>query len=352
MSPASDCQLRRLPIRSSPFGHLPMELRQESGPDAYPTRATNHQSRRVGVVVTVEKERAGWWIASDGNHYPPELHPDYKPEPLPVPAVSAQGTQGEVRIGSGASFKRLRYGGRCVTCGTQIPKGGEGWHDPSISKVSCASCPPTEVGLTTIASEPRRRANPAGGTSALAVGRSRGDQKWVKGAAGEYLMAKALYEHLGDRVVILNDRAIPKSRANIDHVVVASSGVWIIDSKLWNGHVQVKSVGGMGRGRQRLLVDGRDHSSMTEKIYGQVIPIANVLHDPSIPIHPALVFLDANWGTGVAMRTIQKRPYEMLGVMVGWPRAIIAKIDEPGPLFHDAVEAIASRLDSALAPAE
>ena len=115
-------------------------------------------------------------------------------------------------------------------------------------------------------------------------------------------MAKSLQERLGDRAIILNDRAVPGSRANIDHVVVASSGVWIVDSKLWKGLIQVKTVGGFTSATQRLVVDGRDQSSHTEKIYSQVIPIANLLGDPSIPIRPALVFLDGNWGAGVSLR--------------------------------------------------
>src|SRR5947209_7011995 len=27
----------------------------------------------------------GWWIASDGKWYPPELHPNYRPPPPPAP---------------------------------------------------------------------------------------------------------------------------------------------------------------------------------------------------------------------------------------------------------------------------
>ena len=301
--------------------------------------------------MTVEKEQVGWWIASDGNLYPPEQHPGYKPAPLPVPAIPSVDSRGPVHIGSGARFKRLRYGGRCVSCGTKIPKGADGWHDASVSKVSCASCPPLGVQPSTTVAVPRRRQNPVGGTSALAVGQSRRDHLWVKGAAGEYLMAKSLHERLGDRAVILNDRAIPGSRANIDHVVVAPSGVWIVDSKLWKGLIQVKTVGGMTSATQRLFVDGRDESSRTEKIYSQVIPIANLLGDPGIPIHPALVFVDGNWGAGVTLRVLQNRPYEMLGVMVAWPKALIAKIDDAGPLSGDSVQAIAGALDAALPPA-
>lgn len=238
-----------------------------------------------------------------------------------------------------------------MTCGATIQRGADGWHDASVSLVSCVGCPPLTHPPESTQSAKASRTNPAGGTSALAVGQSRKDSKWVKGAAGEYLMATALHAGLGGKAVVLNDRAIPKSHANIDHVVIASSGIWIIDSKLWKGPIRVKSAGGLLNPALKLMVGNRDESARTEKIYSQVIPIANLLGDPRIPIHPALVFIDGNWGSGIAFRAIQNRPYEMLGVTIAWPKAIIAKIEEPGPLSTEAVITIANELDSALPPA-
>ena len=144
---------------------------------------------------------------------------------------------------------------------------------------------------------------------------------------------------------------MPDRRANIDHVVIASSGVWIIDSKLWKGHIRVKNASSLLSASQKLMVGDRDESACTEKIYRQVIPIANLLGDPRIPIHPALAFIDGDWGSGIAFRAIRNRPYEMLGVIIAWPKAIIAKISEDGPLSKGAVASIASRLDAALPPA-
>lgn len=31
------------------------------------------------------EQRPGWWLASDGNWYPPESHPNYTPPPPPPP---------------------------------------------------------------------------------------------------------------------------------------------------------------------------------------------------------------------------------------------------------------------------
>ena len=95
--------------------------------------------------MTAEKQQNGWWVASDGNRYPPEQHPDFKPAPLSVPSLPQVETPRPVRIGTSATFKRLRYGGQCVTCGLEIPKGADGWHDALVSKVSCPGCPPRGV---------------------------------------------------------------------------------------------------------------------------------------------------------------------------------------------------------------
>ena len=70
------------------------------------------------------------------------------------------------------------------------------------------------------------------------MSRGKRDRNWRRGAAGEYLMDRFLHEKLKDGEVILTDRRVPDSSSNIDHVVVASSGVWIIDSKKWRGKIE------------------------------------------------------------------------------------------------------------------
>jgi hypothetical protein len=54
--------------------------------------------------------------------------------------------------------------------------------------------------------------------------------RWRRGAEAEVATA-ALLERLPRRWVVLHDRAVPGSRANIDHLVIASTGVWVIDTK-------------------------------------------------------------------------------------------------------------------------
>jgi hypothetical protein len=58
--------------------------------------------------------------------------------------------------------------------------------------------------------------------------------RWRRGAAGEMATA-GLLERLPRRFVVFHDRAIPGSRANIDHLVVGPTGVWVIDTKTRSG---------------------------------------------------------------------------------------------------------------------
>ena len=124
-------------------------------------------------------------------------------------------------------------------------------------------------------------------------GATRG-RNWRKGAAGEYLMDQLLHEKLTDGEVILTDRQVPNAASNIDHIVVASSGVWIIDSKKWQGKIEYKSLKATS-GDWRLFVNGDDRTDEVDKIYGVVIPVAQVITDRSIPINAALCFIDGDW---------------------------------------------------------
>ena len=66
---------------------------------------------------------------------------------------------------------------------------------------------------------------------------------WAKGSEGERKLAAHLVRTVGERAVMLHDRKIPGSRANIDHLVVAASGIWIIDAKSYKGKVEQRDVG-------------------------------------------------------------------------------------------------------------
>ena len=246
--------------------------------------------------------------------------------------------------------KPLRYGGTCDSCGATIEMREVGWHEATLKKARCNMCGPALEETRT--NEPEIAApqvDPVGGSAALREARARRDPKWTKGAAGEYLMDLSLHNHVNEGAVILTDRQVPGTKSNIDHIVVAPSGVWIIDAKTWRGKIEYKSTSLFGM-EKRLFVGGKDRTSAVEAVFKLVIPVAQVIGDKSIPIKPALVFIDGDWSDASAARIVSSKPYQHLTVWISWPKAIWKKINEPGPLDTEAIKRIGDHLNTQLRP--
>jgi hypothetical protein len=60
---------------------------------------------------------------------------------------------------------------------------------------------------------------------------------WQRGAQGERHTARLLDRLTRDGYVVFHDLAIPGSDANVDHLVIGPSGVFVIDSKQWTGSI-------------------------------------------------------------------------------------------------------------------
>jgi hypothetical protein len=60
---------------------------------------------------------------------------------------------------------------------------------------------------------------------------------WQRGAQGERHTARLLDRLTGDGYVVFHDLAVPDSPANVDHLVIGPTGVFVIDSKQWSGSV-------------------------------------------------------------------------------------------------------------------
>ena len=78
---------------------------------------------------------------------------------------------------------------------------------------------------------------------------------WRIGAEGESATARALAPLVADGFIVLHDRLIPGSRANIDHIVIGPPGVAVVESKSYSGRLKVR--GG------EVFVGGRRMTSQT-----------------------------------------------------------------------------------------
>jgi hypothetical protein len=60
---------------------------------------------------------------------------------------------------------------------------------------------------------------------------------WQRGAHGERRTARLLDRLTRDGYVVFHDLAVPGSPANVDHLVIGPTGLFVIDSKQWTGSV-------------------------------------------------------------------------------------------------------------------
>ena len=164
---------------------------------------------------------------------------------------------------------------------------------------------------------------------------------WRSGSIGEVKLAGYLTEHLGNRVVLLNDRRVPRTRGNIDHLVVAASGGWILDAKLRKGLIELRDVGGWFKMDRQLYVGGRRQTRLIDDMGWQVEAVRNALGSTSVPVLPAVCFVDGEW-------RLFAKPFELSGVLVCWPKKLVEKISEQGALDPEEVLAVAGYLANSL----
>jgi hypothetical protein len=170
-------------------------------------------------------------------------------------------------------------------------------------------------------------------------------QAWSVGAQGERELAASLERRLGDQAVLLHDRQRPRSTANIDHLAVAASGVWVIDAKRYAGRIERRDEGGFFRTDLRLRVGGRDRTPLVPKLHDQEADVRLALGDEDVPVHLVLCFVDPEgWG-------LLQRPFQIDRVWVTSPRRLAQQIASEGPLDRDDVLRVAHLLAGALPPA-
>jgi hypothetical protein len=114
------------------------------------------------------------------------------------------------------------------------------------------------------------------------------------------------------------------------------------------GQDRVQGLGGILDANERLLIGGKDCTYLTDDVYSQVIPLASLLGDRSIPVRPALVFVNGDWGS--VLRLLTKRPPVHNGVTIAWPKVLISSIAGEGPLADEDVKRIGTRLGQQLTP--
>jgi nuclease-like protein len=172
--------------------------------------------------------------------------PAWTAGPAPMVAVRVRATVGRPGASAQAAYHRRRAA-EWAAWTRSLP-----WRAAAVLAAG------TGVGLLATQAIPRL----AGPTGLLAAALlawmlrfrvSADTQAWRRGAAGERRTARLL-SRLEDRGwVVLHDLAIPGSRANIDHLVIGSGGVVVVDSKQYRGRLHLDPHGFLWHGRHLLV---------------------------------------------------------------------------------------------------
>jgi hypothetical protein len=267
----------------------------------------------------------------------------------------------------------VKYDGVCARCGTPLVRGVPAVWDRSSKTIHCIECPnlaseaevlPIDVGLAggssrreyerrvakrDAAIDERWGTGRMGRLVHLVTTEPRSTRAWAIGAWGEETLAAELAIVPG--LQSLHDRRVRGTRGNIDHIVIAPAGIFVVDAKHYKGLIRIQDRGRFLRHDYRLTVGGRDRTRLTEAMAWQVEAVANALleagEDPLPSITPVLCFVNGDW-------PIIRRPEEFNGVRIASERSIRKLLTETASLDPDAIlrltRALATELPSKTQP--
>ena len=150
--------------------------------------------------------------------------------------------------------------------------------------------------------------------------------------------ALRLQEHLfGTGARVLHARQLPGKAGEVSHLIIAPSGITVVDSRRYtSGRAQV--------GRRGLRVGRRNRSDLVHHVRAQVDELHALLADTpyaDVPIEAA-----------IALRDVQGLPvlhtFNGPRVMICGTRKIAHEATRPGPFPPQRVDALAAYLESEL----
>lgn len=167
---------------------------------------------------------------------------------------------------------------------------------------------------------------------------------WDTGAAGE----EALAAHLAKTcpaAIVLHDRRMPRSRANIDHFAVAPSGVFVIDAKRYKGKIEVRKP---FFGDPRLIIGGRDKTKLVEGLARQreAVLAAFARTVPEMPVHACFCFVNPAGQAG-GSELPRLRTLSIDGFPLFSPRKLSKRLNASGALTPRSRQEVAEMLAAA-----
>jgi hypothetical protein len=142
---------------------------------------------------------------------------------------------------------------------------------------------------------------------------------WRTGAAGEERTGDVLDPLEAEGYVVLHDLRMPGSRANIDHLVIGPTGVWVVETKSYEGALRVR--GG------ELWIGGRRRPGFVDQARREAAAVAETLE--GVAVTPLLCVHRADF-------PLLSRP-QLDGVAIVGPGRL-ARVIREGPVVLDPAE--------------
>ncbi len=138
---------------------------------------------------------------------------------------------------------------------------------------------------------------------------------------------------------------MPGTRGNIDHVVLAPAGVFVVDAKHYQGKIEIRNRGWFLRPDYRLYVGRRDCSSLAAGLGWQVEAVVAALTaagvEPLPLVTPVLCFVDGEW-------PLFSPPDVYAGVRLEGTKSIRKLVAAPNVLDPPAIKRLTRILAAAL----
>lgn len=173
-------------------------------------------------------------------------------------------------------------------------------------------------------------------------------RNWNAGAEGERDLATFLAGRC-PQVPMLHDRAASRSRANIDHIAIAPTGVYVIDCERYRGKIEVTRP---LFGPRRLKIKGRDRTVLLDGLERQVaqVEVALAATGVEIPVHGCLCFVAPEGRfAGVGLPIV--RTLKIGGYRLYYARRLARRLNRSGPIGLEQAITLREELARRLRPA-
>jgi hypothetical protein len=144
-----------------------------------------------------------------------------------------------------------------------------------------------------------------------------------------------LQRELNGMAGVLHDTRLPGMNHTLDHLVVAPSGIWLIDTVHIHGRITKRDVGTRHDPELRLMLDGVDRSALVDSL-GILRHARHSIASMQfgVEVQTAMCLIDATW-------PMSARPFKVRNHWIIWPRALTDKIRSSGLVPIKTAHAIA-----------